>query len=243
MDKAIAGALNQLGGWPLEVVGRMGVAFLAGAILGAEREQHGRAAGFRTTILVCLAACVAMVLSESFYLESLAAYGSVAGPRPDPARLAAGALSGMGFLGAGVIIHQANHVVRGVTTAATLWFATVIGLALGAGHFFIGLVATAFAFGVLYSLPWVESHIRNDWYADATLRFDASATSLQAIEGELQALGIKVKGVTLQFSKRQPERKATLHLKFKKNRRIHVAEGVVERLGVLPGVLDVEWDE
>ena len=90
-----------------EVSLRLGLAFGAGILLGIERESHGRGAGLlRTTALVCLAACVAMVISDSFYVTSFQLTGQSAGWHPDPARLAAGALSGMGFLGAGVVMGE-----------------------------------------------------------------------------------------------------------------------------------------
>lgn len=87
-----------------EILLRIGLTLVAGFILGIERERHGRAAGLRTTLLVSLSACAVMIISDSFYVKSLAIVGSEPAWHPDPARLAAGALSGMGFLGAGVII-------------------------------------------------------------------------------------------------------------------------------------------
>src|SRR5579859_3106208 len=115
---------------------RVGLAFIAGFAVGWERESHGRPAGLRTNILACVAAAVAMIVSEILFLESAAATptGSV---RADPARLGAGVLTGIGFLGAGTIMRHENFV-RGVTTAATLWVATVLGLAFGSGMFALG---------------------------------------------------------------------------------------------------------
>ncbi len=80
-----------------EILIRVGLAALAGFILGFERERHGRAAGLRTTLLVTVSACVVMIISDSFYLSSLRDTKGALSWHPDPARLAAGALSGMGF--------------------------------------------------------------------------------------------------------------------------------------------------
>src|SRR4051812_46537490 len=102
----------------LDLVLRLGAALVASAAIGLERESHGRAAGLRTTVLVGVAAAIAMGLSEAPYL-GVASSGTGTW-RPDPMRLAAGVLTGMGFLGAGTIIKEGN-MVRGVTTAATLW--------------------------------------------------------------------------------------------------------------------------
>src|SRR3954463_12362952 len=96
-----------------EIVLRVVLAMAAGIVLGLERETHGRAAGFRTTIIVCLAAALAMIISEIAFTGGSAPNGSW---RPAPMRLAAGLLAGMGFLGAGTIVRHEN-IVRGVTTA------------------------------------------------------------------------------------------------------------------------------
>src|SRR5690606_37945306 len=122
-------------GWDAVLL-RLGLAALGGAIIGLERESHGRAAGLRTTMLVCIGSAAAMLISERL----LAAH-TVPGSawRPDPARLAAGILTGMGFLGAGAILREGN-MVRGITTAAALWFVTILGLAFGSGEILIGLV-------------------------------------------------------------------------------------------------------
>jgi putative Mg2+ transporter-C (MgtC) family protein len=118
-----------------EVLLRVLLAFVAGIALGWERETHGRPAGLRTNILACVASAVAMILSERLFIESAAATptGSV---RADPALLGAGILTGIGFLGGGTILRHENFV-HGVTTAATLWLGTVLGLAFGSGLFLL----------------------------------------------------------------------------------------------------------
>src|SRR5690348_1906955 len=95
---------------------RIGLATLAGMLVGIERESHGRAAGFRTTTIVCVAGALATIISEIAFSQTAATSSTW---RPDPLRLAAGLMSGMGFLGAGTIVRNEN-IVRGVTTAATL---------------------------------------------------------------------------------------------------------------------------
>jgi len=221
-----------------EILVRIALSLLVGAILGYEREQHGRAAGLRTTMLVCVSACLAMILSESFYQASS---GGV--PRPDPARLAAGALSGMGFLGAGVILRESSYRIRGVTTAATIWCSTVIGLSIGAGALGLGLAGLTVAFVVLYLLPWLESRIKDDWYSALTVRFDSTRTSMEAVLGVLKESRIKVKGLDLQVSSQSAERRAGLRLKFKRTDLVRFPVQVVERLSALPGVRDVHWHD
>src|SRR5215467_11149288 len=131
--------------WP-EIGLRLLCALIAGALIGLNRSEHGRAAGIRTAILVCLAACVAM-LQVNLLLP-------LAGRTPDSfvmndlMRLPLGILSGMGFIGAGAIVRR-NNFVGGVTTAATLWLLTVLGLCFGGGQVLLGLTGTGIAAVIL----------------------------------------------------------------------------------------------
>ena len=117
-----------------EVVLRLLLAVLLSGLVGLEREAKGRAAGFRTHILVCAGSCLMML--TGLYLTSH--YRGMV--EIDPTRIAAQVVSGIGFLGAGTII-QFRDSVRGLTTAASVWAAAGIGLAVGAG-FYVGAVAT-----------------------------------------------------------------------------------------------------
>src|SRR5689334_6775160 len=153
---------------------RLLLAFFAGFVVGWERESHGRPAGLRTNILACVAAAMAMVVSELLFAHSAAANPSGSW-RPDPARLGAGILTGIGFLGGGAILKHHDFVL-GVTTAATVWFMTVIGLAFGSGLFALGTLGVVLAMVVLYVLPGLERHIKTDAYA--TLKVTARPGSL-----------------------------------------------------------------
>jgi len=224
-----------------EILLRVALTVIAGTILGVEREHHGRAAGLRTTLLVSLAACVAMIISDSFYLKSVADTGGAPTWHPDPARLAAGALAGMGFLGAGVIIHQNTHLVRGVTTAATLWFATVVGLSFGAGALGIGIVATLLSTVVLVVLPALEGKIKNDWYSDLTVHVKRDGATLDEVRTVVEAFAIKIKGVDLEEDLVAGERRLTLHLKYKKGRMVSSPGDLTEQLAGLSGIRLVRW--
>ncbi len=107
-------------------------AAVIGGIVGFEREYKNRPAGFRTHILVCVSACSLMVLSDILFDKYFTLYGVVM----DPQRLAAQVISGIGFLGAGTIIHFGNSV-RGLTTAASIWGVAALGLIAGSGFFFL----------------------------------------------------------------------------------------------------------
>jgi len=128
---------------------RVVLAFALGSIIGLEREKKGRSAGFRTHILVCVGSALIMIVS--LYMHDL--YGGVASL--DPARIAAGVITGIGFLGAGAII-RSQEQVRGITTAASIWVSSAIGLAVGCGLVAISIVVVIIAFVTLYFLKVVE---------------------------------------------------------------------------------------
>jgi putative Mg2+ transporter-C (MgtC) family protein len=107
-----------------EILIRLLLGAVIGGIIGFEREIHGRSAGFRTQLLVCVAAVLIMVVSENYYFHIHNLDDTL---RIDPARISAGALIGIGFLGAGVII-KSGFAIRGLTTAASIWIVSAIGL-------------------------------------------------------------------------------------------------------------------
>jgi putative Mg2+ transporter-C (MgtC) family protein len=142
-------------GW-IELIGRLMLAGIAGALLGLNREQRGHAAGFRTTILVALAAAIAMEQADLL----LPADGKTAGSFGviDVGRWPLGILTGVGFIGAGTIMRRGSPVT-GITTAATLWIATILGLVFGGGQIALGVIGTAFAVLVLWTLRSVDDFI------------------------------------------------------------------------------------
>ena len=117
------------------VLTRLIIAALVGGIIGTERGRHGRAAGLRTHILICLGAAITSL--TSLYLSEVLGYSS------DIARLSAQVISGIGFLGAGMIIIKNNNVITGLTTAAGVWTTSVIGIAVGFGFYEGAIVVTA----------------------------------------------------------------------------------------------------
>jgi len=223
-----------------EILLRLGLAMVAGFVIGMERESHGRAAGLRTTLLVCLSACAAMIVSDAFYQDSFARQGASSW-HPDPARLAAGILAGMGFLGAGVIVHQRDHIVQGVTTAATLWFAAIIGLALGAGSLGVGLVSTVLALVILGLVPRFENRMENDWYSDLSISFRSTDSSVDEAIKAIESLHLKVKGVDWKEDLGGNERVVLFHVKHKKGDRLVLPGKVIATLRQLPDVTAVHW--
>jgi putative Mg2+ transporter-C (MgtC) family protein len=137
-----------------EVLLRLALGAVFGGAIGYERQVHGRPAGFRTHMLVCISSVLIMEVSEYFHHLSVMDPSYV---RVDPGRIAAGAITGVGFLGAGVIIKM-GATVHGLTTAACLWMVSAIGLALGTGMYIPSTAAFALTLFALLVLRVVERH-------------------------------------------------------------------------------------
>lgn len=214
-------------------------ALIAGTILGLERESHGRAAGLRTTLLVCMAATLAMILSEGFYFESVREVGEK-GWHPDPARLAAGILTGIGFLG-GAIIRQGS-VVHGVTTAAVLWFVTVLGLCFGSGNYVLGWIGFCCALFALFGLPKLEKLVRNDRYAELFLMVKEETTSTDVIRKTILKEGLRIKGMKLDYKVEEKVREIHFSLKFKRTDTVELSQKMIHKMSHLAGVVNVRWE-
>src|SRR5512139_1926728 len=148
----------------IDVAARLLLGALLGGGIGLERQVHGRPAGFRTHLLVCVASVLLMIVSQSLVPGG-------AGARFDPGRLAAGAITGVGFLGAGVIL-KSGLSVHGLTTAACLWMVSAIGLAVGAGLHLAAALGFAITLGSLWLLRQVEAHLPRLAYKQVTVVAD-----------------------------------------------------------------------
>ena len=138
--------------WP-DLALRLLLATVAGTLIGLNRGESGNAAGLRTTLLVCLAACIAMIQVNVLLMQHGKPYDSFV--MLDLMRLPLGILSGVGFIGAGSILHR-DGLVQGVTTAATMWFVTVIGLCAGGGQYALAVAGTVLGLLVLKTFAHVE---------------------------------------------------------------------------------------
>lgn len=131
----------------LELLAQLGLAVLLGGAIGLERELAGKPAGLRTNIMICTGAVLFTVLSLRLSLG-----------RGDPARVAAQILPGVGFIGAGTILH-ARGAVTGLTSAATIWVVAAIGMAIGSGAYSEALGTTLLVMVVLYGLGYLETYV------------------------------------------------------------------------------------
>jgi putative Mg2+ transporter-C (MgtC) family protein len=148
-----------------EIIVRLLLGAVVGGIIGFERSTHGRAAGFRTHLLVCIAGVLIMIVSEYYHYLSIWDPSYI---RIDPARLAAGAITGVGFLGAGVIVKMGLNV-QGLTTAACLWIVSAIGLSIGSGLYLAGLVSFVITYLALWLLRMVEDRMQRLSYRFITV--------------------------------------------------------------------------
>ena len=215
---------------------RIALAMVAGLVIGMEREAHGRAAGLRTTTLVCVAAAMAMIISEM-----LQSYGFGGRWGPDPARLGAGVLTGIGFLGAGSIIRE-EHIIRGVTTAATLWIVTVTGLAIGSGYYAVGFLGWTVALVALFVLPKIEAHLKQDWFAKLTIVAGLDGPAEEALRQAVHGFGANIQTVDLEIDLENRRRTVCYGIKLKRTSLLDLANRATAELSRQPGVKHVRWD-
>ncbi|MGP1569862.1 MAG: MgtC/SapB family protein [Eubacteriales bacterium] len=169
---------------PLSVFFRLIISFIAGGIIGLERGINSHPAGFRTHILICVAATLSTLTGQYICMEIA--------PHADPARLGAQIITGMGFIGAGTIFATGKHRIKGLTTAAGLWASACLGLTIGIGFYSAAFFATILIFLSLALLPKVEDII----YSNAKLLNIyielADLQSLKILSSDIQEQGIKI---------------------------------------------------
>lgn len=215
----------------LVILVKLLLAAVLGAMIGFEREVHGRPAGFRTHLLVSLGACLFVIASIEFY----AVYGNFGGSQPvgvDPGRVAAQVVSGIGFLGAGAIIRE-KFSVRGLTTAACLWIAAAIGVACGVGMFGVSVVVTLLSLLSLLLLKKIEAMLTRDTYVYLRILCEDRPDISTQIEANLQSCCIMPIHITIEKNIDDAE----LHLVYqvKLNSR-GLSTSAVETLANIPGM-------
>lgn len=165
-----------------EYLVRLGLAALVGALIGAEREYRDKAAGFRTIILICIGACLFTI----FGLELITP------ERGDPTRVASAIVSGVGFLGAGVIFRR-GKMATGITTAATVWTAAALGMGLGGGLYALSLIAAVGILAILWLLPPLETVIdRQSRLVEYTVTSSLETSSVGQLHDVFTAHGLRV---------------------------------------------------
>lgn len=150
------------------ILSRLLLAVLAGGIIGIERSVHGREAGFRTHTLVCVSSSMLMMLMA--YQWHLVPREFLDTVRTDPTRMAQGIMTGIGFIGAGVIIKE-GLTVRGLTTAASIWMTASIGIVIGLGFYQPAMYGVIITLLTLSVFRWFEAKVTSMKYARLCVRF------------------------------------------------------------------------
>ena len=224
-------------GWN-DVALRLAVTVLVSLVIGYNRSEHGKAAGMRTTLLVCLAAAVAMIqvnmllptvgrTSDSFVMNDLM-------------RLPLGILTGVGFIGGGAILHRGSMIV-GVTTAATLWLVTVIGLCIGGGQIALGLAATLVGVLALWGLRWIEDGLRREQRAEFAIEVQAAGPSESEIRRRLLGAGLAIAGCEVEFAVADKHRRFVFDVHQIRRPTDSATPEFVDELAHDAGVVNLKW--
>jgi putative Mg2+ transporter-C (MgtC) family protein len=221
-----------------QILIRLVLTFIAGGAIGLNREEHGRAAGLRTTLLVCMAASVAMLQANLLMASNGRAKDSFV--VLDLMRLPLGILTGVGFIGAGAILRR-NDIVIGVTTAATLWFVTVVGLCFGGGQLSLGIAATAIGLIVLLGLKHAEKVFLN--YRRGILSIVTAEDGLKDFElrSVLDRFGYRIMSWAPAYLKMEHQRELRCELEIRGRDADSHFNSIVEELAARPGMISVRW--
>lgn len=217
-----------------QVIIRLAAAFILGGLIGLERELHGRAAGLRTHILVCLGS--ALIMLTSMHIFHL--YSKVA--QTDPARIAAGVVTGIGFLGAGTIL-RFRASVRGLTTAASLWATAGIGLAIGSGFYTGAFAASALMLFALFFLTKLEKAlVRKDWYKILLVQTKGHARQMQDIRAVLSQYKAEIRDLEINKKENSKDVVVELTLKLLTDRQ---DDHIISEIMRIEGVENAGWQE
>jgi putative Mg2+ transporter-C (MgtC) family protein len=224
-------------GWS-DIVIRLLCTVAAGTLFGLDRGGRGRPAGLRTTLLVSLAACVAMIQANVLLPTAGKSIDSFV--VLDLMRLPLGILSGMGFIGAGVIVRRENGVL-GVTTAATLWFVTVLGLCFGGGQIALGFAGSLFGLLVITGLRPIESRIKQDRPAKLVVVTAANGPTAEQVGASLIARGYRVVSCGVVQTAGGENQELTYELRWRTNPGDSSIPDIVRTLSVHAGVVKLAW--
>jgi putative Mg2+ transporter-C (MgtC) family protein len=213
------------------------LAMVLGGIVGLEREFSGRPAGLRTHILVCVGATVIVLASTAIpgifgsdYKDTL---------RIDPGRLAAGIVTGIGFLGAGAII-RTRDLIRGLTTAACIWFAAALGIVIGEGFYAVAIFSTLVVVLVLRSSEFFEAKIHSPVYRTLTIRI--AFPHVEAFEKKCWSLlkdrHIRLQDMDYAYNKGDDVAEIRLYVRTRHGLQSHE---VIKDLKDEPGLISIRW--
>jgi putative Mg2+ transporter-C (MgtC) family protein len=223
-----------------EVALRLALTVVAGSLIGLNRSEGGHSAGLRTTLLVCLAASVSMI--QVNLLLTLKGKSPESFAVLDLMRLPLGILTGMGFIGGGAILRRGNSV-HGVTTAATLWLVTVIGLCLGGGQLRLGTAVTVLALVILWVLKQLEANLSRVQHARLAVVLDPEGPPDEELRGMLVEAGLEITAWTIELARRADGFVRTIRCEL--HWRARPADlrtpSVIDRIALSTGVRALRW--
>jgi putative Mg2+ transporter-C (MgtC) family protein len=223
-----------MGLFEFELLLRLLLAAVLGALIGAQRERLSRGAGFRTQALVSTASALVMIVSIYGFMDVLSPGRVVL----DPSRVAAQVISGVGFLGAGTIIFRKN-AVRGLTTAASIWAVAGIGLACGAGLYIASIGATLILSVILTGLKKLEEkYFPMRQINVLTIGIVNAPGRTKSISQKFKIDGLKVLNMSIKHAKNS----GRSVIKIEAAAQEHIFVGLLDELQALPGVESVEYD-
>ncbi|PYR84565.1 MAG: hypothetical protein DMG19_16535 [Acidobacteria bacterium] len=202
---------------------RLLLAAVLGGLIGIEREIRDKPAGLRTNILICVGSALFMSLSAQI--------AHLLGG--DPTRIAAQIISGIGFLGAGAVLHSHGFVL-GLTTAATIWVVAGVGMALGSGMYLVAVFATAMSLVTLYFLSFIEDKIQGRRSYSYALVVTDLNQALASINKVLQ--DSSVAAASFNFKKRAGHYRVWFNLLIPRETNIKI----IQRLSEVPEIIQVE---
>jgi putative Mg2+ transporter-C (MgtC) family protein len=217
----------------LAVLTRIAAAVAIGGLIGFERTFHGRPAGFRTHALVCAASSLLMLVTV--YQSEWMTGSPMDTIRTDPTRMAQGIMTGIGFLGAGVIFKE-GLTVRGLTTAASIWMTAALGILVGVGFYVAAVIGSVATLIVLAVFRAIEARLPAEFYAHHTIKF---ARDSVMPEGELREL-IGRHGFTIaNLSHRLTEMGKVFEYRMViRTRDREAAERLSQHLCAVPGIIE-----
>ncbi len=217
---------------------RLGLTLIASGIIGVNRSERGHATGLRTTILVSVAAAVSMI--QANLLLATIGKTSEAFSVMDVMRLPLGILSGMGFIGAGAILRRGDMVI-GITTAATLWFVTVMGLCFGGGQWGVGLAMLAIGLTVLWTLKWIEELLGQGARGVLDITLAVNGPTDAEVQAWMHASGFAILAYGMTLAPHTGLRKLRCSVRYRRHAADVETPAALAAFGQREGVKRVRW--
>ncbi|MBN2586001.1 MAG: MgtC/SapB family protein [Candidatus Fermentibacteraceae bacterium] len=215
---------------------RLLVAALLGSLIGLEREYHGRPAGLRTHMLVCIGAT--MITISGLIIAQKFSQGGTS-PGAEISRIVAGVVTGIGFLGAGAIVRTSDFV-RGLTTAACIWFVAALGVVIGLGEFMLGVSGTGVALLILITLPFLEYRLSDLKYRDVLILGENSEPEMlvDKCSSIFSDHMVHIHDIDIEIDRDGSSISLLFHLRIRK---LDDKMELLNQLSEVQGVISVQW--